>query len=177
VKRRAARLAYRTPVRRHLRTKIKECPRSRHERNQRNREIARRSLPSHGLSPNSFRRCFGPEFIAATLHEWIAAVGSQTAYIEPESPRENGYCESFNSKLRMNFSIQPGRSPSADRGLAAPLQRRAPAQLAQLSTASAGNRAGNHCVRVGPHVPWASAPAVGGARSPDPSMASAGQMY
>jgi hypothetical protein len=50
-------------------------------------------------------RCFGPEFIAATLHEWIAAVGSQTAYIEPESPRENGYCESFNSKLRMNFSM------------------------------------------------------------------------
>jgi Integrase core domain len=68
-------------------------------------DIARRSLPSHGLSPNSFRRCFGPEFIAATLHEWIAAVGSQTAYIEPESPRENGYCESFNSKMRMNFSM------------------------------------------------------------------------
>ena len=35
-----------------------------------------------------------------TLREWIAAVGSQTAYIEPGSPWENGYCESFNSKLR-----------------------------------------------------------------------------
>ena len=42
----------------------------------------------------------GPEFIATTLREWIAAVGSQTAYIEPGSPWENGYCESFNSKLR-----------------------------------------------------------------------------
>jgi transposase InsO family protein len=42
----------------------------------------------------------GPEFIALALREWIAAVGSQTAYIEPGSPCENGYCESFNSKLR-----------------------------------------------------------------------------
>ena len=42
----------------------------------------------------------GPEFIAITLRAWIAAVGSQTAYIEPGSPWENGYCESFNSKLR-----------------------------------------------------------------------------
>ena len=30
----------------------------------------------------------------------IAAVGAQTAYIEPGSPWENGYCESFNGKLR-----------------------------------------------------------------------------
>ncbi len=42
----------------------------------------------------------GPEFIAQALRDWIAAVGSQTAYIEPGSPWENGYCESFNSKLR-----------------------------------------------------------------------------
>jgi transposase InsO family protein len=42
----------------------------------------------------------GPEFIATALREWIAGVGSQTAYIEPGSPWENGYCESFNSKLR-----------------------------------------------------------------------------
>jgi transposase InsO family protein len=34
------------------------------------------------------------------VQEWIAAVGSRTAYIEPGSPWENGYCESFNSKLR-----------------------------------------------------------------------------
>lgn len=32
--------------------------------------------------------------------EEIVAVGAQTAYIEPGSPWENGYCESFNSKLR-----------------------------------------------------------------------------
>ena len=39
--------------------------------------------------------CYGAEFIAIALRQWIAAVGSQTAYIEPGSPRENGYCESI----------------------------------------------------------------------------------
>ena len=34
------------------------------------------------------------------LRKWITDVGNQTAYIEPGSPWENGYCESFNSKLR-----------------------------------------------------------------------------
>ncbi|SJM35140.1 conserved hypothetical protein [Mesorhizobium delmotii] len=34
------------------------------------------------------------------MREWIAAVGARTAYIMPGSPWENGYCESFNSKLR-----------------------------------------------------------------------------
>lgn len=35
-----------------------------------------------------------------TYYRWITAVGAKTAYIEPGSPWENGYCESFNSKLR-----------------------------------------------------------------------------
>lgn len=34
------------------------------------------------------------------MREWIALVGAKTAYIMPGSPWENGYCESFNSKLR-----------------------------------------------------------------------------
>lgn len=42
----------------------------------------------------------GPEFVAVALRQWIAAVGAKTAYIEPGSPWENGYCESFNGKLR-----------------------------------------------------------------------------
>lgn len=53
-----------------------------------------RGIPAHIRSDN------GPEFIAAALREWIAAVGAKTAYIEPGSPWENGYVESFNSKLR-----------------------------------------------------------------------------
>ena len=50
--------------------------------------------------PTYVRSDNGPEFIAIALRAWIAAVGSQTTYIEPGSPWENGYCESFNSKLR-----------------------------------------------------------------------------
>ncbi len=44
------------------------------------------------------------------MREWIAAVGARTAFIEPGSPWENGYCESFNSKLRdelLNGEIFP----------------------------------------------------------------------
>ena len=42
----------------------------------------------------------GPEFIAKALREWLGRLGVQTLYITPASPWENGYCESFNSKLR-----------------------------------------------------------------------------
>ena len=42
----------------------------------------------------------GPEFVAEAFRDWIATVGARTAYIEPGSPWENGYCESFNGKLR-----------------------------------------------------------------------------
>jgi transposase InsO family protein len=34
------------------------------------------------------------------VRDWIKAVGAQTAYIEPGSPWENGYCESFNGRMR-----------------------------------------------------------------------------
>ena len=43
---------------------------------------------AHGSSPSP------------SLRNWLANVGAQTLYIEPGSPWENGYCESFNSKLR-----------------------------------------------------------------------------
>ena len=34
------------------------------------------------------------------MRDWISAVGSKTAYIEPGSRSEDGYCESFNVRLR-----------------------------------------------------------------------------
>ena len=34
------------------------------------------------------------------MQRWITAVGAKTAYIEPGSPWENGYVESFNARLR-----------------------------------------------------------------------------
>ena len=56
-----------------------------------------RGIPDHVRSDN------GPEFIALRLRQWLADVGAQTLYVEPGSPWENGYCESFNSKLRDEF--------------------------------------------------------------------------
>jgi transposase InsO family protein len=50
--------------------------------------------------PGHIRSDSGPEFIAQAVREWIAAVGAKTAFIEPGSPWENSYRESFNSKLR-----------------------------------------------------------------------------
>ena len=50
--------------------------------------------------PGFIRSDNGPEFVAKAVRDWIAAVGAQTAYIEPGSPWENGYCESFNVRLR-----------------------------------------------------------------------------
>ena len=34
------------------------------------------------------------------VRNWLAGLRSKTLYIEPGSPWENGYCESFNGKLR-----------------------------------------------------------------------------
>ncbi len=42
----------------------------------------------------------GPEFVAEKVRSWISAVGAKTAFIEPGSPWENGYCESFNARFR-----------------------------------------------------------------------------
>jgi transposase InsO family protein len=51
-------------------------------------------------APAFIRSDNGPEFVAIALRGWISAVGTKTAFIEPGSPWENGYVESFNGKLR-----------------------------------------------------------------------------
>ena len=53
----------------------------------------------HG-APEHIRSDNGPEFIATALRDWLGRIGVKTLYITPASPWENGYCESFNSKLR-----------------------------------------------------------------------------
>ena len=50
--------------------------------------------------PAFIRSDNGPEFVAEAVRNWINAVGAKTAYIEPGSPWENGYCESFNARFR-----------------------------------------------------------------------------
>jgi putative transposase len=53
-----------------------------------------RGVPGHIRSDN------GPEFTAKAVRQWLGKLGVTTLYIEPGSPWENGYVESFNGKLR-----------------------------------------------------------------------------
>ena len=53
-----------------------------------------KGVPDHIRSDN------GPEFTAIAVRDWLRRVGSRTLFIEPGSPWENGYIESFNGKLR-----------------------------------------------------------------------------
>ena len=99
-----------------------------------------RGVPGHIRSDN------GPEFIAKAVREWIAAVGAKTAFIEPGSPWENGYCESFNSKLRdelLNGELFYSLAEAEDRHreLAAALQHISARTHPRLQAARAGGRA------------------------------------
>jgi len=53
-----------------------------------------KSIPEHIRSDN------GPEFTAKAVRKWLARLGVKTLFIEPGSPWENGYIESFNGKMR-----------------------------------------------------------------------------
>ncbi len=59
-----------------------------------NRLIQERGVPEHIRSDN------GAEFTATAVREWLSAASIKTLFIEPGSPWENGYNESFNGKLR-----------------------------------------------------------------------------
>ncbi len=56
--------------------------------------VRERGAPMHIRSDN------GPEFIAKAIRSWMTEAGLETLYIEPGAPWENGYAESFNSKVR-----------------------------------------------------------------------------
>ena len=53
--------------------------------------------------PDFIRSDNGAEFIAKNLRAWLKKLGVRTLYIEPGSPWENGYIESFNGRLRDEF--------------------------------------------------------------------------
>jgi transposase InsO family protein len=53
-----------------------------------------RGIPKHIRSDN------GSEFTAHRVRDWLKRIGVGTLFIEPGSPWENGYIESFNGKLR-----------------------------------------------------------------------------
>ncbi len=56
--------------------------------------VQQRGTPMHIRSDN------GPEFIAKAIRAWMVGAGLETLYIAPGAPWENGYAESFNSKVR-----------------------------------------------------------------------------
>lgn len=56
--------------------------------------FAAHGVPAHIRSDN------GPEFVAKAVRSWLGRMGVKTLFIEPGSPWENGYNESFNGKLR-----------------------------------------------------------------------------
>ena len=58
-----------------------------------------RGVPEHIRSDN------GAEMTAKIVRSWFAKLGAKTLYIAPGSPWENGYCESFNGKLRDELQI------------------------------------------------------------------------
>jgi putative transposase len=95
----------------------------------------RRGIPGHIRSDN------GQEFVAKAVQDWIAAIGAKTAYIEPGSPWENGYIESFNARLRdelLNGEIfyTLREAPNRHRELAPSLQRHQAARFSRLQTTS-----------------------------------------
>lgn len=62
-------------------------------------EVLANLFIEHGL-PAHIRSDNGPEFTANEVKKWLKKLGIKTLFIEPGSPWENGYNESFNGKLR-----------------------------------------------------------------------------
>ena len=53
--------------------------------------------------PESIRSDNGPEFVSRAIRDWLAKLRIATLYVAPGSPWENGYAESFRSKLVDEF--------------------------------------------------------------------------
>lgn len=61
------------------------------------------AVAARGSAPEFIRSDNGPEFIAQAVQAWVEQRGFKTLYIEPGSPWENAYSESFNSRFRDEF--------------------------------------------------------------------------
>ena len=48
----------------------------------------------------TFRRYYGPEFVARAILHWLQVARIETAFIDPGKPWQNGADESFNGKFR-----------------------------------------------------------------------------
>jgi putative transposase len=61
------------------------------------RVVGRRGAPGRIRSDN------GSEFVCEALSSWLPGKGTEAIPVAPASPWENGFCESFNSRLRDEF--------------------------------------------------------------------------
>ena len=59
-------------------------------------------IASNG-APEYIRSDNGPEFIARAIQDWLSENQIKTIYIDPGCPWQNGYAESFNSRLRVEW--------------------------------------------------------------------------
>jgi putative transposase len=62
-------------------------------------EVLREAFRGYG-APEFLRSDNSPEFIAEAVQTWLAGQGTKTPYIDPASPWQNAFGESFNDKLR-----------------------------------------------------------------------------
>lgn len=64
--------------------------------------VLSRLVSRHG-APQFLRSDNGPEFIAHAVRAWLAGQGTTTYYIDPGSPWQNGFRESFHGRFRDEF--------------------------------------------------------------------------
>lgn len=65
--------------------------------------VLERAILQRGRAPEYIRSDNGPEFIAKAVTDWVKEKGFKTLFIEPGSPWQNAYSESFNSRFRDEF--------------------------------------------------------------------------
>ena len=80
----------------------RECLEIRAEKRMRSRDVLETldELMTEYGTPQYVRVDNGPEFVATELHDWLVEKGVEVLYIEPGSPWQNGFIESFNGKFR-----------------------------------------------------------------------------
>ena len=65
--------------------------------------ILAKVVAKRGGPPCRIRSDNGPEFAAQVVQSWLEKTGSGILYVAPGSPWQNGYAESFHSKVRDEF--------------------------------------------------------------------------
>jgi len=65
-------------------------------------KLLKKAIGKYG-APNRIRSDNGPEFVAKAIGTWLRKANISSVYVQPGSPWENAYVESFHSRLRNNY--------------------------------------------------------------------------